>query len=184
MRKLHSQILYLVIACTGIGSRLASAQDFDPRAPLLTLIQAFQNCGPPQVYQMLSPQLFQTVAQQTNGQGCYQQIRAAGPVLDAQVLDQRQFAIGPLYVIRVTHQTGAVDWFIGFNQVTGKVELLTFQSAVSSTPTIQTGPSPRSTGPSPASGSTHPRDGSTGGKSPSSSGSGDDGCDLYPAMCE
>lgn len=156
----------------------AIAQSFDPRAPLLQLIQAFQNCGPPQAYQILSPVLLQTVAIQTNGQGCYAQIRAAGAIMGAQILDQKTFPIGPLYVIRVTHQAGAVDWFIGFNQFTNKVELLSFQRSVTATPSIQTGPSPTSTGPSQPTTSS-PTD--SGSAPPDDLG---DGCKLYPAMCK
>src|SRR5690348_11489019 len=92
------QILAMVLALAFLSSALpVRAQGFDPRPVLGQLITAFQNCGPPAVYQMLSPQLFLTIAQQTGGQGCYQQIRAAGPIQNMQILDQRQFPIGPLY---------------------------------------------------------------------------------------
>ncbi len=159
----------------------AKAQGLDPRPILGRMISAFQNCGPPQAYQMLSPQLFQLIAQQTGGAGCYPQIQAAGPVQGMQVIDQRQFPIGPLYVIRVTHPSATADWFMGLNQFTSKIEYLSFQSAGAQTPTISTGPT------GPAGGSGGSRGGSGGGTGSGGGGSGSGGgagCDLYPAMCQ
>lgn len=157
----------------------APAQQFDPRVPLGQLISAFQMCGPPQTYQMLSQQMFMLIAQQTGGQGCYAQIAQAGPVTSMAVLAQQPFPIGPLYIIRVRHQGGAVaDWFIGFNQMNGKVESLTFQAAQEQRPTIETGPTPEGGGspaPGPKPQPTPQPDGD--------STDGGDGCDLYPAMC-
>jgi hypothetical protein len=131
---------------------------------------------------MLSPQLFQLVAQQTNRTGCYQFMRAAGSVTNMQVVEQQQFPVGPMYAIRVTHQTGPVDWYIGFNQFTNRVEALTFK-AVS-----RTAPAPDIDNP----GLTSPRQGTRTGGQPTprtqpttSNGDEDteDGCRLYPAMC-
>lgn len=159
----------------------ASAQPFDPRAPLLQLIQAFQYCGPSQSYQLLDAQLYQAVARQTGGRGCYADIAAAGPVLGAQIVDQREFPLGSLYVIRVIHQSGAVaDWFIGFNRITTKVEYLTYQNTpqgtASKAPTVSSGPAPSSKGPS------DPPSPSPAG--PAQGSASTDGCDLYPAMCQ
>jgi len=150
-----------------------SAAQVDPRAPLHQLISAFQNCGPPQAYQILSPQLFQAIAMQTGGSGCYQQIAMAGPVMNMQTLDQRQFPNGTMYVVRVQHAQFAVDWFIGINHY-GQVDYLNYQNAATGgpAPTIATGPGPTSTGPSPtAPAPTRP------------SGGTQDGCTLYPSMC-
>jgi hypothetical protein len=152
----------------------ASAQ-FDPRPTLATLISAFQQCGPPQAYQSLAPVLWQTVYMQTGGTGCYAQVASAGAAQDMQIVERKQFPIGPLYVVRVQHQAGIADWFIGFNQATGRVEYLTFQAAQqTSTPTTTAGPAPSADGPSTGSG---------GGGNGGGGGSGD-GCDLYPAMCQ
>jgi hypothetical protein len=153
----------------------SQAQSLDPRGPLLQLIQAFQVCGPPQVFQMLSPSLYEQVVLQTSNTGCYPQIRQAGPVVDAQVIGQQNFPVGPVFMVRVAHQSGQMDWFIGFNSFTGKVELLSYQPAANAT-SIESGPSSRSKGPS-----STPRS-----PSPQSSGEGDsdDGCKLYPAMCQ
>lgn len=150
---------------------------FDPRQPLLQLISAFQNCGPPQIYQMLSPQLFQLVAQQTNGMGCYAFIRQAGPILNMEVIEQQMFPVGPMYAIRVTHQAGPVDWYIGFSQASSRVEALTFKAATASAPPPEIS-NPGPTSPSPS--------GRTGGqptpRTPDDSGDDSD-CELYPAMC-
>lgn len=113
----------------------AEAQEFDPRPALSTLISAFQQCGPPQAYQLLSPYLFSLVAQQTGGRGCYAPMAAAGVVTKMEVIDHALFPAGPLYIVRVTHVAGPVDWFIGFDQTSSKVIYLTFQS-------VTTGPSP------------------------------------------
>lgn len=173
MRSLRNIILFCLATAGGLVQP-AQAQ-FDPRQPLSALISAFQNCGPTQVYQMLAPYLFQLIAQQTGGRGCYPQIASAGPVVGMQVMQSQQFPIGPMFLIRVQHSSGqSADWFIGFNQGTGQVEYLSFQAAGSGSgpsPTIQGGPEPTGGGPSTPSGG--------GGE-----GSGDgEGCDLYPAMC-
>jgi hypothetical protein len=156
-------------------SSSAWSQGFDPRVPLGELIQAFQNCGPPAAFQMLSPQLFELIAQQTGGRGCYPEIQAAGPIQGMEVIDQKMYPVGPVYVIRVTHSAGSVDWFIGFNQSTGRVELLTFQPATSSQPTVEDGPQDDHKGGNP----TTPSEGGSQGGSKSSQS----GCELYPAMC-
>jgi hypothetical protein len=117
----------------------AEAQEFDPRPALSTLISAFQHCGPPQAYQLLSPYLFTLVAQQTAGQGCYAPIAAAGVVTKMEVIDHATFPAGPLYIVRVTHVAGPVDWFIGFDQISSKVIYLTFQSVTGPTPSVAAG---------------------------------------------
>ncbi len=146
----------------------ANAQS-DPRSILGALIGAFQTCGPSQVYQLLSPQLFNLIAQQTGGRGCYQGIAQAGPINSMQIVGSQIFPIGPLYVVRVQHANITADWFIGFNQITQRVEFLNFQAA-------QTGSQP----PQPA--DPHPPR-PTGGPSPSPPAGTSDGCQKYPAMC-
>jgi hypothetical protein len=162
----------------------------DPRVPLGLLIQAFQNCGPPAVYQMLSPQLWQLVYVQTGGSGCFAQIRAAGPVQAMQVLDQQVLPNGTVWVVRVVHLTGAtVDWFIGINRL-GKVEVLTFQNPQQAAPSVATGPvlplgggiptAPAPATPTPVSPApSPPAQPPTGG-----GGNTNAGCALYPAMCQ
>lgn len=115
----------------------------DPRPVLRNLITAFQLCGPPQAYQVLSPQLFQLIAMQTGNSGCYQHIAAAGPVTSMAKKDVQQMPAGPVFAVRVTHQSGAVvDWFIGLSNWTGRVEYLNYvnASAAAPAPTIDAGP--------------------------------------------
>lgn len=178
MRRTVTGLIMLALAAL-TPMKAAQAQAFDPRQPLAILISAFQMCGPPQAYSMLAPQLFNSVYQQTGGTGCYRDIAGAGPVSGMQMLGAQDFPIGPLYLIRVSHQGGAVaDWFIGFNRMTGQVEFLRYQAPQQSgpPPSINTGPSGGGSGPSPA---PAPNPGPSGG---GGSGSGE-GCDLYPTMC-
>lgn len=174
----------------GLGLATPSSAQVDPRGPLWDLIFAFQNCGPPQTYQMLSPPLFQAIYNQTGGSGCYADIRAAGPVVDMQVVDQQRLPLGTVSAIRVRHQGVTVDWFIGINDYTGMVEILTFQPAQSGQPRVERGPrTGGGGGGSNPGGGTPPRSPPSGGGTPSggggggSSGGDSDGCRLYPSMC-
>lgn len=183
MRKAITGLIIMVLAT--LTPARAPAQAFDPRQPLAILISAFQMCGPPQAYSLLAPQLFNGVYQQTGGTGCYGDIAGAGSVTNMQMLGAQDFPIGPLYLIRVTHQSGAVaDWFIGFNRATGQVEFLRFQAPQTSgpPPSINTGPSAGGSGPSPAPVPMPAPVGTSGGGG-SGGGSGNAGCELYPAMC-
>lgn len=127
------KVLLTIFLMFSISSPV-SAQAFDPRPILNNLIFAFQNCGPPQNYQVLSPWLTQTIAQQTGGTGCYSFMAGAGQVTGMQVTSTKEFPIGPLYSIRVFHVAGPVDWLIGFNRITGKVEYLNYQAAIGANP--------------------------------------------------
>ncbi len=132
----------LAVSAALAVSGAAQAQTFSPRTSLRSIITAFQVCGPQQAYHALSPYLFAVVAQQTNGSGCYLAIAQAGPVTSLQVKDRKEFPIGPLYLVRVTHAGGTkADWFIGFNNSTGKIEYLSFQPAFEDEQTsIEEGP--------------------------------------------
>jgi hypothetical protein len=153
----------------------AQAQSFtqqtDPKPILYTLIQAFQNCGPPQAYQLLGVQLYQYISMQTGGSGCYVPIRDAGPVAGMEVTGVQNFPAGPVFSVRVSHQGGTTaDWFIGLSNFTGRVEYLNYQAAQSNTPiTPQTLPNHRSDGgdniPNPPP------------KTPTK------GCEMFPTMC-
>ena len=139
---------YLLCSLAAIVARpsVATAQDFDPKPVLKSVIEAFQHCGPPAAYQVLSPNLWSIVWQQTGGTGCYGPIAAAGPVTKLEVIDSKTFPLGPLYVVRVYHGDVPADWFVGFNQATGKIEYLTFQSvAPGLKPTVTQGPDPAKT---------------------------------------
>lgn len=162
--------LLAAIAAVGLGTS-AQGQQPDARQLLATIISAFQNCGPPQAFQWLGAQLYQAVFQQTGGTGCYWPIRQAGPISSMRIMSQQQFPAGPIYQIRVQHQSGAVDWFIGISQFTGRIEYLNYQAAQPGPPPdIDSGPKPDG-GPSPG------PDSNPGPNDPS------DGCSLYPSMC-
>ena len=168
MRKLFALSAALLVVWSGS----VQAQSYNARISLRTLISAFQVCGPPQAYQMLSQSLFQAVAYQTNGMGCYAAIAQAGPVAELKVIQRQQFPVGPLYMVRVTHQTGLmVDWFIGFNRITGKVEYLSFQNAAEDEEeaTIEDGPAETANVVAPA--------GEDGDRS------SDNRCERFPRMC-
>jgi hypothetical protein len=165
----------LVLLFVVAGAPDARSQNFtpqtDPRPVLSQLIQAFQNCGPPQVYQWLGLALFQTISAQTGNSGCYANIRSAGFVTNMAVTGVQMFPAGPVFSVRVNHQTGVVaDWFIGFSNFTGKVEYLNYQAAVNSgpAPTPQTVPSNRGEIPNPPSQDNRPQPG---------------GCEKFPGMC-
>ncbi len=124
--------------------------------------------------------MFELVASQTGGSGCYAPIAAAGPITNMQVLQQAQFPVGPMYLVRVTHQAGPVDWFIGFNQFNGKIEYLSFQQVQGGgggggNPSIQTGPSPSAGGPGTGAPPPPPK---TDGGNPAEE------CQMFPTMCQ
>lgn len=178
MRKLAFNVI--VASALAIAPIQAQAQAFDPRPTLMQLISAFQNCGPPQVYQMLGQQLFQLVSMQTGNTGCYAQIRAAGPVTGMQVLQQQEFPVGPVFLVRVTHQVGGqVDWFIGISRFTNRVEYLAHQPAQGGT-SIVNGPAPDAQGPIP----TQPNPAPAPNPNPNPGGAQPEGCDVYPTMCQ
>lgn len=149
----------------------------DPRQALSILLGAFQNCGPPQAFQILGVQLFQMISMQTGGSGCYPQLQQLGSPTNFQVTGQQQLPAGPVYAVRVQHQTNqATDWYIGISQHTGKVEYLNFQITPSSAPPPRVGTGPAPNPPS-----------ASGGSPPSTqppTAASSDGCRLYPAMCQ
>lgn len=132
-------VLCLTIGLTPTASKVAFGQQFtkntDPTPILGQLISALQFCGPPQVYQYLGFQLFQTIALQTNNMGCYADIAAAGPVTNMHVINVNQLPAGPVFAVRVNHQSGIVaDWYIGLSNYTGRIEYLTFVAANAGSP--------------------------------------------------
>jgi len=170
---MRSMLVALALGATLPAAPVVQAQ-VDPRAPLGQLISAFQTCGPPQTYQMLSPQLFQIVAMQTGGRGCYPDIASAGPVTGMQLVAQQRLPLGSVSIVRVSHMSTQADWFIGINEMTRQIELLTFQTVNGPPPRIETGPNP-------AGGANPPQPSPR--STPPPIGGNSDGCELYPAMC-
>lgn len=181
IRRCRSIIMGAVVGASIFASP-ARAQGFDPRPSLGQMITAFQRCGPPAAYQLLSPQMFQIVAAQTNGAGCYRDIAGAGPVLKMEVLQQADFPIGPLFLVRVTHQGGPVDWFVGFNRFSGKIEYLSYQQIQGTPPSIQSGPAPSAGGP--GTDATPPVRSAPRGGTGDKGGSQPEECSMFPTMCK
>jgi hypothetical protein len=128
------KILILCIHLLVLASS-AQAQAPDPRGALSALIQAFQNCGPQHVYQLLGVQAFQVVYQQTGGSGCYVQVQQLGPVTNMQVTNVAQYPAGPISTFRVTHSTGWTSyWQIGISTYTNRVEYINVSPSDPSTP--------------------------------------------------
>jgi hypothetical protein len=173
LRKLLAVLAIFSWAAVPSARAQLFTQQTDPKPILYPLIQAFQNCGPPQAYQVLGVQLFQGIAAQTGGSGCYPAIRGAGPVTGMEVTGVQNFPAGPVFSVRVSHQGGTTaDWFIGLSNVTGRVEYLNFQAAQSNTPiTPQTLPDQQS---------------GNGGNIPNTQTpkpTSNKGCDKFPGMC-
>lgn len=132
-RSAYKLVIYAVFSYIFVINNVFAQQftaQTDPRPILGQLIQAFQTCSQPQVFQYLGVFVYQSVASQTNGTGCYPNIAAAGPVTNMQVINVNQLPVGPVFAVRVSHQSGTVaDWYIGLSNVTNKVEYLTFVAA-------------------------------------------------------
>ena len=120
------------------------------------------------------------VFQQTGGTGYYVTIAQLGQVTGAQVYGRQEFPVGPVYAVRVNHQYGAVDWYIGFNRATNVIEYIASQAAPvgQPLPQVQTPPPPPSTSPV-----STPAPAAPAVQAPPAAKSGE-GCDLYPTMCK
>jgi hypothetical protein len=177
-RAQRSIFLFSLVVLLWSSSITVGRAQPNPTVILGEMISAFQNCGPPQAYQMLAPQLFQIISLQTGNAGCYPQIRAAGPVQNMQIIGQQMFPIGPLYIIRVQHPSVTVDWFIGLNQFTGQIQFLTFQPAAATMPTIATGPTPSGGGSAQSAPAPAPSAPTQSAPTPAPST-----CSLYAGMC-
>jgi len=173
------QVVLGALSISSLALSDASAQQFgtntDPRPILGQIISAFQNCGPPQVYQMLGMQLYQVVWNQTMGRGCYQEIARAGPVSQMVVANNSMLPDGPVFAVRVTHSSGIVaDWYIGLSNFTGRVEYLTFTGAGAAMPNASQGPVDNSGQPT----------GKIPEVVPPVVNTSVPECDLYKAMCQ
>ncbi|WCS23897.1 hypothetical protein LOK46_22510 [Methylobacterium sp. NMS14P] len=161
--KIATVIAGMAVCLLGVSWSPAQAQFSDPRGYLGTLIQAFQNCGPSTAYQGLSPQVYQYIAMQTGGSGCYQAVQMLGQVNKLTVENQIMMPVGPLYSVRAEHASGTQSiWQIGFSRISGQVEYINFQPA-------QTSQGPKQPDPK-----TLPKPGRE----------TLDGCVIYKVMCE
>ncbi|MTH66039.1 hypothetical protein [Paracoccus shanxieyensis] len=105
----------------------ASNAQSQPDKILASLISAFQKCGPPEAYQVLEQNVFNIIASQTGGMGCYQAIAVAGPAIDMDLIDQKDHNDGTMSLYRARHAGGnIIDWTIGIRPSTGKVYFISF----------------------------------------------------------
>lgn len=113
-----------------VASPLAAQQhtSSQKKAILRQLINAFQVCGPPSVYQILGQAVFQAVAMQTQNTGCYPQLRILGPVQNISQTGSQEYPAGPVDEFEVQQQNGTSYWQMGISDTTGKVEWLTVNS--------------------------------------------------------
>jgi hypothetical protein len=177
------RMFFCLIAAVGGAATPAAAQPGgDPRPMLFQLIAAFQQGGAQPAFQSLSPAMYQTVWSETGGRGFYPLLAQLGLVTGGTVHGRQEFPVGPVYAVRVQHQFGASDWYIGFNRLTNRIEYFASQPAVSNQPEprLDTPPPPRIDAPPPRQ---EPRD--TPAKTPPSKPTESTaGCDLYPTMCK
>jgi len=156
----------------------------DPKQTLLTLTAAFQVGGPQPAFQWFSPSVFQLVYLQTGGSGRYPAIAQLGAATGAQVYGRQEFPVGPVFAVRVQHQVGAVDWYIGFNRVTNQIEYISSQMATGGPPQIAAPPIPTNNPPQVQTPAAAPaQTPAAGPRPPAPGGPQSEACKLYPAMC-
>jgi hypothetical protein len=171
----------LVAAVVGAATLVAAQPGGDPRPILFQLVAAFQRGGPQPVFQRLSPAMYQLVWSQTGGSGFYLTMAQLGPVINGTVHGRQDFPVGPVYTVRVQHQFGATDWYIGFNRFTNVIEYIGSHPAGTHEPEPRLdAPPPRIDAPPPR---REPRD-IPRDPPPSKSTESAAGCDLYPTMCK
>ena len=74
----------------------------------------------------IGPQLWQTIAGQTNNSGIYPVLVQLGGIRAVEVIARRDLPAGPLYSMRATHTAGESNWLIGISNVTHKIEYASF----------------------------------------------------------
>ncbi|MGY8636548.1 hypothetical protein RAD15_29160 [Bradyrhizobium sp. 14AA] len=118
-------LIAAVLACLlqAPATRTASAQA-DPRQILTAVIQQLQTGTPNAGW--YSPQLWQTIAMQTNGTGVYTQLYYLGPVTNVVVSGQTQLPAGPVYSMVAQHQNGVSTWQLGISLYTNRIEYANF----------------------------------------------------------
>lgn len=128
MKMMHcilASTLFLGLALPAQAQFSGNLSAQDPADVLRILIPTFQNCGPTQNYTLLGQMVFQAVAMQTNGAGCYPQLQVLGPLQDLEELSSVELPAGPVKTYRATHANGTIYWQIGISRFTQKVEWLT-----------------------------------------------------------
>jgi hypothetical protein len=156
-------------------TRTASAQA-DPRQILAAVIQQLQTGTPNPTW--YGPQLWQTIAFQTNNSGVYMQLVQLGTVTNVVLNGQTQLPAGPVYSLMVQHQGGVSAWLLGISLYTNRIEYANF-SIGSAPQQLPPQPVPVPTTPAPTVGSTPtPPTPSPTPASPTS-----EACRKFPNLC-
>jgi hypothetical protein len=171
-------LIAVVLACLfqAPATRTASAQA-DPRQILAAVIQQLQTGTPNPTW--YGPQLWQTIAMQTNNSGFYPQLNQLGPVTNVVVSGQTQLPVGPVYSMVVQHQQGVSTWVLGISLYTNRIEYANFNIG-SSTPQplpAQPVPLPQTAAPTPGSVPNPPSN-----PPPQTSGTSE-ACRKFPNLC-
>ncbi|WP_221145094.1 hypothetical protein [Rhizobium lentis] len=114
----------IALALLVVSTAQAGAQQFDPRQVLATLILQLQT-GTPNPG-LIGPQLWQTIAMQTNNSGIYPPLQQLGQVTGINLIQQIPLPNGAAFVMAVQHQNGQSNWQIAISQMSGKVEYAGF----------------------------------------------------------
>lgn len=158
------------------ATRTASAQA-DPRQILAAVIQQLQT-GTPNIT-WYGPQLWQTIAMQTNGTGVYMQLVQLGQVTNVVVSGQTQLPAGPVYSMVAQHQQGVSTWQLGISLYTNRIEYANFNVG-SSTPQPLPPPPvplPQTSAPTPGSEPNPPS------RPPPQASSSSEACRKFPNLC-
>jgi hypothetical protein len=157
-------------------TRTASAQA-DPRQILAAVIQQLQTGTPNPTW--YGPQLWQTIAIQTNNSGVYLPLVQLGLVTNVVVNGQTQLPAGPLYSMTAQHQGGVSTWLLGISIYTNRIEYANFNiGAVPQQLPPQPVPLPQTSAPTPGSAPNPPTN------PPPAASSTSEACRKFPNLCQ
>lgn len=127
--KLGAIILSLICTCAALTSvSSAQTQAKTPASTVEDIFHAWTEGGAPSP--LLSKEMQQVVAQQTNNTGIYAQLKSVGALQKVEVTSQQTLPKGKFYVVRSHHKSGYVDWLFGVGGISGLVEVITFQQGI------------------------------------------------------
>jgi hypothetical protein len=151
MNLASSTLVGALSACALLSAGFPSTQEanaqFDPRQLLGGVIQQLQTGTPnPSWY---GPQLWQTIAIQTNNTGIYPPLVQLGPVANITVTNQIQLPAGPVFSMTVQHQNGVSTWNFGISTTTNRIEYANFNMGNNAMPLPNPNPTPSPGNPNP-----------------------------------
>ena len=138
----------------------------DPRPILAAMINQLQTGQLNQSW--YSPQLWQTIGQQTNWTGVYPQLQQLGPVQQVVIQSSQGFPLGNVFKLSAQHQNGSSEWIIGIGNFSNQIDFANFNIAGASAPPLPSLPKPTST-PTP--------------NPPTPTNPDANSCQLFPDMC-